>query len=143
MSIEDDFKDLGVDAITGTELMELLSLTPDDFMSPQRFEKFKNVIKYIQNVPDKEYFLKKITMKGLGDDKLQKVWEYCELAKKKEEIEKMKSDLDAEKNVVLRFASEKNTRPEDMEAYKEKMFELNNVSSKLRQVEEEMRLYEK
>lgn len=143
MSIEDNFKDLGVDAITGTELMELLSLTPNDFVDPQRFEKFKNVIKHIKDIPDKEYFLKKITMKGLGDDKLQKVWEYCELAKKKADIEKMKSDLDAEKNVVLRFASEKDTRPEDMEVYKEKIFELNNVSSKLRQVEEEMRLYEK
>lgn len=143
MSIEDNFKDANIDAITGTELMDMLGLSSEDFMSPQRFEKFKNVIKYLKNVPDKEYFIKKLTVRSLGDDKLQKVWEYCELSKKKDEIERIKSDLSAEKDIVLKFASEKDTKPEDMEAYKEKIFELNNISSKLQQVEQEMRLYEK
>lgn len=82
MDIERKFEDLGVDAITGVNLMRLLNLGPDDFIDPTRFERFHDVIKYFKDMPDVNYIVTKLAV-GKPVDRLDHVWGYVELARQK------------------------------------------------------------
>lgn len=85
MDIERQFEDLGVDAITGIQLMNSLNINPDDFYDEARFLRFKDVIEYFKNIPDRDYILNKITI-GKNVDKLDHVWGYTQLTKQKETV---------------------------------------------------------
>lgn len=85
MDIERQFEDLGVDAITGIQLMRSLNISPDDFLDSSRFLRFKDVIDYFKNIPDREYILNKVTI-GKNVDKLDHIWGYTQLSKQKEDL---------------------------------------------------------
>lgn len=85
MDIERKFEDLGIDAITGIQLMKSLNIYPDDFIDGARFMRFKDVIDYFKNIPDRDYILNKITI-GKNVDKLDHVWGYTQLSKQKDDI---------------------------------------------------------
>lgn len=87
MDIERKFEDLGVDAITGLQLMKSLGLYPDDFYDEARFLRFKDIIDYFKDIPDRDYLFNKITI-GKNVDKLDHVWGYTQLAQQKDKIRK-------------------------------------------------------
>jgi hypothetical protein len=92
MDIETKFNDLGVDAITGIQLMKTLNINSDDFYDESRFMRFKDIIDYFKNVPDRDYLLGMITI-GKPVDRLDHVWGYTKLQIQKNAI---KSTLEAE-----------------------------------------------
>lgn len=106
MDIERKFEDLGVDAITGTRLMGLLRLTPDDFLDPSRFMRFKDVIDHFKNVPDIDYIVNKVTA-GKSVDRLDHLWGYAQLSQQrsslKKEVEDVRSKLDIYQDVGDEF----------------------------------------
>lgn len=85
MDIEQQFNDLGVDAITGIQLMQSLGLNSDDFYDGARFMRFKDVIDFFKDIPDRDYILNKITI-GKNVDRLDHTWTYTQLAKQKREL---------------------------------------------------------
>lgn len=100
INTESAFNSLGIDAITGVELMEWLGLSPIDFTDSGRFNRFKTVIDYFKQFPvDTQRFMIRRVTNGKNVDKLQHVWEYTELLKNKkaveEAIEKIKTERSA------------------------------------------------
>lgn len=93
MDIGQRFQDMGIDAITGVELMKSLGLSSDDFIDPARFERFKDVIDYFKNLPDRNYILNRLVV-GKNVDKLDHIWGYTELSRQKEILkEKINSQV--------------------------------------------------
>lgn len=92
MDIERQFEDLGVDAITGVQLMRSLGLNGDDFLDGARFMQFKDVIDYFKDIPDRDYLFNKILV-GKPVDRLQHIWGYSQLAQQKN---KLKTQMEIE-----------------------------------------------
>lgn len=94
MDIESKFNDLGVDALTGIQLMKSLNLSPSDFIDEARFLRFKDIIDFFKNIPDREYILNKITV-GKNVDKLDHTWSYVQLLGQKDRLKN-----EVEKNLL-------------------------------------------
>lgn len=95
--MEEKFNDMGIDALTGSEVMMRVGVSPSDLRSPQTFEKVKDIMQFMKTVPqgDRSYFLNKITA-GKAVNKLDHVWGYVELSKKRSEAEKTLNQLKEE-----------------------------------------------
>ena len=100
ISTESAFNELGIDAITGVEIMDWLGISAIDLGDPARFGRFHDIIDYFKQFPvdTQRYIIRKVT-NGKNVDKLNHVWEYSELLKNKraaeEAIEKVKTELSA------------------------------------------------
>lgn len=113
INIETAFNELGIDAATGVELMDWLQISPIDLGDPTRFSKFHSVIDYFKQFPvDTQRYLIRKAINNKNVDKLNHVWEYAELLKRKSEIEKATekirlegSALGPESDAVLRMAN--------------------------------------
>lgn len=100
ISTESAFNKLGIDAVTGVELMDWLGLSPIDFGDPARFGRFQSIIDYMKQFStDTQRFLIRKVVNGKNVDKLSYMWEYTELLKNKkaaeEAIEKTKAEASA------------------------------------------------
>ena len=87
--MEEKFNDLGVDAIVGGDLMYKVGITEWDLREPQKFEKMKEIISFLKEVPPEErgIIFNKVLM-GKNVDKLDHVWGYVSVAKKYNESKK-------------------------------------------------------
>lgn len=99
MDIEARLQDLGVDAITGVRLMQLIGVYPSEFFDESRFMQFKDVIDFFKDKPDLEFLINKITA-GKNVDRLTHVWGYCELTKQKVEKSKQLDVLNDRKKTL-------------------------------------------
>jgi hypothetical protein len=83
------FEDLDIDAITGTELFQMLGLSSIDLANPSRFTRLQQVIDYLKQFPEdtRRYMVSKVTS-GKAVDKLDKVFEYTQLMQRKSGLEK-------------------------------------------------------
>jgi hypothetical protein len=112
ISTESALNDLGIDAVTGVELMDWLGISTFDLSDPQRFSKLSSVIEYLKDFPtDTQRYLVKRAVNNKNVDKLQHVWEYTGLLKNKraveEALEKIKvegSALGSDSDPVIRMA---------------------------------------
>jgi hypothetical protein len=112
INTESKFNELGVDAVSGVNLMEWLGISPIDLSDTARFLKFKDVIDYFKQFPpDTQRYLIKRAVNNKNVDKLNHVFEYSELLKNKraveEALEKLKvegSALGPDSDRVLRMA---------------------------------------
>jgi len=95
--MEEKFNDLGVDALTGTEIMGLADVTTTDLADPIRFQRFKDVLDYVKTIPHehRSYFIRK-AVTGKNVDKLDHLWGYVELNKRKDLKAKELKKLDEE-----------------------------------------------
>lgn len=89
ISTEQAFNELGVNAVDGTEFMDILGLSPMDIADPQRFSRFRSVLDFFKQFPadTSRFMIRKVT-NGKNVDKLQYVWEYAELLRQKAQAEK-------------------------------------------------------
>lgn len=132
INVETAFNELGVDAITGVELMDWLGVSSFDFSDSSRFSKFHTVIDYLKGFPtDTRRFLVRRATNNKNVDKLQHMWEYTELLKNKrsieESLEKIRiesSALGSDSDPVIRMAhAQKEIESKDA---------LNKVSTEIR-----------
>ena len=95
--MEDKLNEIGVDALLGVEVMSKVGIHPSHLKDGYTFNKVKDIMQYMSTVPpqDRSYFLNKITA-GKNVDKLDHVWGYIELNKKRAELEKGISKLKEE-----------------------------------------------
>lgn len=101
MNIEEKINDLGVNAITGVRLLELLDISTDELQIPQRFSKIQDIIKFLsQYSEDTQQFLINKATRGKQVDKLQHFHEYIHLLKKKAEINDILDKVLDEKNII-------------------------------------------
>lgn len=91
------FDDLGIDAVSGSEIMNLLGITPYQLDDPIIFNRISEVVKYLKEIPDKSFFVNRITAGKPGVNKLDHVWSYIEVLNKREDIQN--GLLQAEKEV--------------------------------------------
>lgn len=101
MNIETALGDLGVDAVTGVLLLDLLDMTPMELEAPQRFQRLKVVIDYLKQFPeDTQRFLVAKATRGKMVDRLNHMYEYVHLLSKKDSLEKSIADIDKERSAV-------------------------------------------
>ena len=96
--MEEKFNDMGIDAITGTEVMALAGVSQYEAKNPIVFEKLKDVISYMKTVPpDQRSFFMNRVVAGKNVDKLDHLWGYVELNKRRDskmkELEMLKEEL--------------------------------------------------
>jgi hypothetical protein len=80
--------------------MELLDLSPSDFVNPVRFARFQSVATYLKQFPeDTQRFLITKSTRGKVVDRLDHVFEYTNLLKQKfaqeKTLERLKEELSA------------------------------------------------
>jgi hypothetical protein len=96
--MEDKFNDLGVDAIVGSDLMYKVGITQNDLAHPQAFEKMRDIIQYLKQLPPEErsHMMNKV-LTGKNINKLDHMWGYIELSKKAQdkvkELDLLKEEL--------------------------------------------------
>ena len=96
--MEEKFNDMGIDAMTGTEIMSLTGLSAFDVKNPAIFEKLKDSISYIKTLPpdQRSFFINKVVA-GKNVNKLDHLWGYVELNKKRDvkmkEMEQLKEEI--------------------------------------------------
>lgn len=87
--MEEKFQDLGVDAIVGADLMYKVGITQSDLMIPQNFEKMRDIIQYLKQIPPEQRgVVTSRVLVGKNVDKLDHMWQYVKLAEKKAEKQK-------------------------------------------------------
>jgi hypothetical protein len=105
MDIETAFNDLGVDAIVGSRLMGMLGLYTSDFIDPARFMRFKEIIDFFKPIPEMEYMVNRITI-GKNVDKLDHVWGYTQLSKRRDDLRKHEEETKAKLDTVKDLSDE-------------------------------------
>lgn len=97
--MEDKFNDLGVDAIVGADIMYSLGIHEQEIKNPLAFEKLKDVISYIKDIPpqDRSFFMSEV-LANKSSGKLDHLFNYIQVHKKYElkkmELESVKKELD-------------------------------------------------
>lgn len=130
-STEQKFNDLGIDAVTGVEMMEWLGVSPVDLSDPLRFSRLHEIINYFKQFPeDTQRYLVRKAVNGKNVDRLQHVWEYTSLLKKKDAaekgIEKIKSEAsavgdDADEYILSNLAQREHFLREDLKGVKKEL----------------------
>lgn len=101
MNAERAFQDLGIDAVTGVELMDQLQISVDELQSPRRFSMLKEVINYFKNYsPDAQRFLISKATNGKMVDKLDHVFAYTKLLESKARYETELTQAEKEREAV-------------------------------------------
>ncbi len=127
---------MGVDPLLATELMDLLGIYPDDFIDQRRFEKFKDVARYIGKFENYQYMIKKLTL-AKNVDKLTHIWEWCELSKQKADADSQIDSVSLEDSEMTGMVNNREGM-EKLSKIQNLLKENINKSSKL---DEEMKLY--
>ena len=75
------FNELGIDAISGTEIMNELGMPVDDLQDNYKFNRLREVMGYLNTIPEEARLgiIRKITVGKPIDDKLNHVWSYIKL----------------------------------------------------------------
>lgn len=128
--------------IDSVRIMELLDLNSDEFMDVGRFERFKDVMKKLSSYPDKEFLIKKVVMKKVGYDKLNTIWEYLKVLEIKKLREEELEKANESKDMIVKFSEEKGVDPEELEEYQKHLESIESISSSIRELEQEVSLYE-
>lgn len=101
ISPEQSFNDLGIDAITGTQMMDWLSLSKIDLGDPTRFSRLKEIIDYFKQFPeDTQRFLIVRATRNKTVDRLTHVWEYAQLLNRRKGYEDMLQLIEKERSVL-------------------------------------------
>ena len=96
--MEEKFNDMGVDAWTGSEIMRMSGVSTSDIKSPPVFNKLMDIVQYVKDMPaeHRSFFMNKVTA-GKNVDKLEHLWGYVELNKRKDtkmkELDSLKEEL--------------------------------------------------
>lgn len=136
MSIEGRFNDLGIDPVIAVKLMDLLNVSSDDFIDARRFERFKDVASYIGRFENYEYMIRKLTLTK-NVDRLDHMWEWCQLSKQRQDIEKSIEDISFEGEELDKLSSSS----EGVEKLKQIQKVLSNKVSEINNLDQEMELY--
>lgn len=129
------FGDLGVDAITGVELMDFLDLTADELQDPRRFSQLQQVISFFKQFPtDTQRFLIKKVTTGKMVDKLKHVLEYTRLLSKKSALENELDAVEKERSAIEASG--------DPIALQQISFKANDIERMLTGTNDEIRIYE-
>ena len=136
INIETTINELGISAITAVELMEALSITPDELGFPQRFHRLQEVVGYLKQFPvDTQRFLIKKACYGKQVDKLDHMFEYTNLLKSKYELENSLKEIAAEKSAI--------NMDMDMDQAMKLAIREKDVADKLSNVADECGIYER
>ncbi len=93
--------DLGVDAITGVKVLNLLDISTDELQIPQRFSKLQDIIKFLsQYSEDTQRFLINKATRGKQLDKQQHFHEYMQLLQKKAVVNDVLDHVLDEKDII-------------------------------------------
>lgn len=137
----DKFSDLDVDVITGTQIMRVVDITPDELSDPYTFQKFRDVMKYLKDMPDKEYFISKATVGK--EDKLSNLWSYVELHKQRDIAKQKLTTLQSDLAVYKEKESVKKLSELEKAMIMDKLNEKESITKSISQLSEQIGFYER
>lgn len=97
--MEEKFNDLGVDAIIGSDIMYSLSISEQEIKNPATFEKLRDVIGYLKDIPvqERSYFMNEV-IANKSSGKLEHLFNYIQVYKEydahKKQLDQLKRELD-------------------------------------------------
>lgn len=136
MSVLEKYSDLGIDPLKATELLDVLGVSADELSAPGRFEKFKQMAKYMIKFDNFPYLIKKLTLTK-NVDKLQHVWEWTELSRQLEEENQKLSAVSIDEKEIEHLHD-----PEVREKFGQLKAAMEESASKIKHLSEEIELYE-
>ena len=136
MNPEQVMNQLGVNAITGTRLLDLLDISMDDLRIPQTFSKVQDIINFLAPLSeDTQRFMIQRATAGKMVDKVKHFHEYIQLVQKNSSLQEQYEALNAERRLV-----EGMTTPEETELFESKK---QGLEKNIQDVLEEMGIYER
>lgn len=139
LSTESIFNELGLDAITATQLMDWLSLSTADIQDPKRFHELRATADYLKQFPlDTQRFLIQRATNGKMVDKLKQMFEYTQLLKNRDAIKSNLEKIQSEKQALSPWNGEIDPILLASNAHQELA-----LSQHLGSIKEELSIYEK
>lgn len=141
-NIADKLSDIKGSSLEAIRVMEIMGLSSVDLIEPSRFLKFKEIVEKLDSVPNKEFLLKKLTLKRVGTDILNVVWEYLKMQEKRELYQEELDKINQSKDILVKFSEEKGIDPSEIEDYAKHLQQISEFQSTIRNIDEEISLYE-
>lgn len=141
-NIADKLGDIKGDSLEAIRIMEIMGLNSIDLVEPNRFLKFKEVVEKLSSVQNKEFLLKKLTLKRVGTDILNVVWEYLKMQEKKELYQEELDKINQSKDILVKFSEEKGIDPSEIEDYAKHLQQISEFETTIRNIDDEISLYE-
>ena len=141
-NIADKLGDIKGDSLEAIRIMEIMGLNSIDLVEPNRFIKFKEVVEKLSSVQNKEFLLKKLTLKRVGTDILNVVWEYLKMQEKKELYQEELDKINQSKDILVKFSEEKGIDPSEIEDYAKHLQQISEFETTIRNIDDEISLYE-
>lgn len=141
-NINEQLQSVKSSTMDSVRVMELLGLSQDDFIDPNRFAKFQAVMDKLSKIPNKELIIKRVTLKKLGEDKLNILFEYLQTSELKRIHEGELQKLNESKDVLIKFGEEKNIDLDELQEYRDYLDKEKELSTIIGNLEEEISLYE-
>lgn len=89
------FDGIGADVLTSVEVMSELGMSAMDLAFPEKFERFKDVVEYLKDQPDRSHFISK-AVAGKDVNRLDHLWGYVTLNKNRDALMNQLKKLDEE-----------------------------------------------
>jgi hypothetical protein len=93
--MEPRIDEIGADFLDTFEIMQTVGVSRQDLLFPENLEKFKEIVEYIKDMPERGYFVKK-ALRTPGEKPIHKLHEYVQLHKKRGEMEKALATIGSE-----------------------------------------------
>lgn len=141
-NIADKLSDIKGSSLEAIRVMEIMGLSSVDLIEPSRFLKFKEIVEKLDSVPNKEFLLKKLTLKRVGTDILNVVWEYLKMQEKRELYQEELDKINQSKDILVKFSEEKGIDPSEIEDYAKHLQQISEFQATIKNIDEEISLYE-
>lgn len=141
-NINEQLQSINSSVMDSVRVMELLGLSEDDFIDPARFSKFQIIMEKLAKIPNKELIVKRITLKKIGEDKLNLLFEYVKAMEMKERHQEELEKLSESKDVLVKYGQEKGVDLEELQEYRDYLDKEKELTTIIGNLEEEMSLYE-
>lgn len=136
MSVLEKYSDLGIDPMKATQLLDVLGVSVTDLSIPERFEKFKQTARYIIRFDNFPYLIRKLTLTK-NVDKLQHVWEWTELSRQRDEEQGKLAAISFDEAELENIKD-----PVVLEKFEQIRRVMNESTSRIKSIDQEMELYE-
>lgn len=134
MSILETLNDIGINPVVATSLMKKLNLSPDELDIPEYFNMFKDVAQFFSKYENAAYVISKVTYRHT-DNMLQKLYEYVDIQKRREQTEKEMSSIDGEIKILGTIPEAQEMKEVLAKKKLDKMVELNQINKEVQMYE--------
>lgn len=130
--MEDILNSFNADPAVATEIVELVGVDIDDFSSTIKTKRIKDIVDFFAGYDDRRFMINKLLAGKGGIDKVDHLWQYIKV---RDELESSKRKLSEMSTYLKDSKDEQSTR--------ELKILSSDIQHKIKQLNEEVALFEK